>query len=141
MEKSLEGIERQISNIVNAIASGISNTPLIDKLEELEKQKLLEVRSQNEKAVITEETLRQLLSQVGAHIATDELPEIKKFIGSYMEKVIVYEKHVEVIFKLPVLDLTYGSEGSIAIPCSSVSLRPRGLNPCPKTTPHKLLRV
>ncbi|MFC9777390.1 zinc ribbon domain-containing protein [Paenibacillus chitinolyticus] len=47
LEKSLEGIERQISNIVNAIASGISNTPLIDKLEELEKQKLLEVRSPN----------------------------------------------------------------------------------------------
>ncbi|WP_246079676.1 hypothetical protein [Paenibacillus piri] len=40
LEKSLEGIERQIANIVNAIASGVSNATLIDKLEELEKQKL-----------------------------------------------------------------------------------------------------
>ncbi|WP_210023137.1 MULTISPECIES: recombinase family protein [unclassified Paenibacillus] len=117
-EKSLEGIERQIANIVNAIASGVSNATLVDKLGELEKQKLgleqklLEARAQNEKAAITEESLRQLLSQFGTHIANRDLPEIKKFIGSYVEKVIVYEKHVEVIFKVPVVDLAYGDEGS-----------------------------
>ncbi|KAF6563859.1 hypothetical protein G9G64_25115, partial [Paenibacillus sp. EKM207P] len=40
------------------------------------------------------------------------LPEIKKFIGSYVEKVIVYKEHVEVIFKLQVVDLINGGEGS-----------------------------
>ncbi|MBE1444250.1 hypothetical protein [Paenibacillus sp. OAS669] len=91
-------------------------------MEELEKQKLgleqklLEARTQNEKAAITEDTLRQLLSQFEVHLANRDLPEIKKFIGSYVEKVIIYEKHVEVIFKLPVVDLTYGDEGSIEFP-------------------------
>ncbi|MBE1444242.1 hypothetical protein [Paenibacillus sp. OAS669] len=69
-----------------------------------------------EKAAITEDTLRQLLSQFGAHLANRDLPEIKKFIGGYVEKVIIYEKHVEATFKLPVVDLTYGDEGSIEIP-------------------------
>ncbi|NOU93760.1 hypothetical protein GC093_11075 [Paenibacillus sp. LMG 31456] len=86
LEKSLEGIERQTINIVNTIAT------LIDKLEELEKQKfgleqkLMEVRSQNEKAAITEESLKQLLSQFGTHLANRDLPEIKKFLGSYVGK-------------------------------------------------------
>ncbi|WP_187274122.1 hypothetical protein [Paenibacillus sp. N3.4] len=57
--------------------------------------------SKSEKAAITEESLRQLLSQMGDHVAKRDIPEIKKFIVSYVEKVIVYEKHVEVIFKVP----------------------------------------
>jgi hypothetical protein len=44
------------------------------------------------------------------------LPEIKRLVVSYVEKVIVYEKHVDVVFKLPVEVLTYGCEGSIANP-------------------------
>lgn len=66
---------------------------------------------QTEKAAITEESLRQLLSQLGTHIANRDLPEIKKFIGRYVEKVIVYKEDVEVIFKVPVVDLPYGPRG------------------------------
>ncbi|WP_238354080.1 hypothetical protein [Paenibacillus sp. 23TSA30-6] len=58
-----------------------------------------------EKAAITEDALRQLLSGFQGHITSRNLPEIKKFIDSYVEKVIVYKKHVEVIFKLQVVTL------------------------------------
>lgn len=118
LAKSLEGIDRQITNIVNAIASGTFNIALSSKLEELEQQKLqlgqklLEAKAITEKAAITEDTLRQLLSKFGVHVTNHDLPEIKKFIGSYVEKVIVYKEHVEVIFKLQVVDLAYGAEGS-----------------------------
>ncbi|MDQ0902777.1 site-specific DNA recombinase [Paenibacillus sp. V4I7] len=118
LAKSLEGIERQITNIVNAIASGTSNATLLGKLEELEsqklqfEQKLLATKDITEKAAITEDTLRQLLSQFEDYVAKRDIPEIKKFIASYVEKVIVYEKHVEVIFKVPVVDLIDGGEGS-----------------------------
>ncbi|MGM1022553.1 MAG: hypothetical protein ACQEXV_18985 [Bacillota bacterium] len=63
-----------------------------------------------EKAAITEDALRQLLSGFQDHITSRNLPEIKKFIGSYVEKVIVYKEHVEVIFKLQVVDLIDGGE-------------------------------
>lgn len=62
-------------------------------------QKLIEVRNIQEKAAVTENDLRQLLYQFGIHIANRDLPEIKKFIGSYVEKV-------------PVVDLQYGGEES-----------------------------
>lgn len=118
LAKSLESVERQITNIVNAIAGGVNNETLITKLGKLEQQKLdleqklLTAKTVTEKAAITEDTLRQLLSQFGVHLANRDLPEIKKFIGSYVDKVIVYKEHVEVIFKLQVVDLPYGGEGS-----------------------------
>jgi site-specific DNA recombinase len=118
LAKSLEGIDRQLTNIVNAIASGTFNIALSSKLEKLEQQKLkldqklLEAKAVTEKAAITEDTLRQLLSKFGVHVTNHDLPEIKKFIGSYVEKVIVYKEHVEVIFKLQIVDLAYGAEGS-----------------------------
>ncbi|MCY9591593.1 zinc ribbon domain-containing protein [Paenibacillus chitinolyticus] len=67
LAKSLEGIERQITNIVNAIASGTFNIALSSKIWELKQQKLqlgqklLEAKGVTEKAAITEDTLRQLL--------------------------------------------------------------------------------
>jgi site-specific DNA recombinase len=64
-------------------------------------QKLLEIEAIIEKAAITEDSLRQLLSQFRDHIQKRDIPEIKRFIASYVEKVIVFEKHVEVIFKSP----------------------------------------
>ena len=74
------------------------------------KHSLLQPEATTEKAAITEESLRQLLSQFGTHVANRDLPEIKKFISSYVEKVIIYEKHEEVIFfELHVVDLTYGT--------------------------------
>ncbi|KZE70784.1 hypothetical protein AV545_20085 [Paenibacillus jamilae] len=112
--KSLEGVERQIDNIVNAVAGGLNNPTILEKLSSLEQQKieletkLLEVQQVKEKAAITEDTLRQLLSGFQDHIISRNLPEIKKFIGSYVEKVIVYQAHVEVIFKLQVVDLNNG---------------------------------
>ncbi|WP_177238063.1 recombinase family protein [Paenibacillus sp. 1_12] len=118
LKKSLTGIERQIENIINAIAGGISNSSLNDKLEGLEQQKLelsqklIEAEAIKEKAAITEDTLRQLLSQFKTHLAEKNIPEIKKFIASYVEKVIIYKAHVDVIFKLHIVDLTYGDEGS-----------------------------
>ncbi|GFZ94666.1 hypothetical protein GCM10008018_46290 [Paenibacillus marchantiophytorum] len=121
IRKSLEVIEWQIENIVNAVAAGASNPTFLEKLSLLEQQKLdlsqklMEAESVKEKAAITEESLQQLLSQFGAHLANRELPEIKKFIASYAEKVIVYEKNVEVIFKVPVVVLINGGEGSRTI--------------------------
>ncbi|WP_256974866.1 hypothetical protein [Paenibacillus amylolyticus] len=118
LSKSLVGVEVQIENIVNAVASGLNNPTILEKLGALEQQKvemetkLLEAQQVKEKAVITEEYLQQLLSDFKDHISSRNLPEIKKFIGSYVEKVLVYKEYVDVIFKLQVVDLTNGGEGS-----------------------------
>lgn len=50
-----------------------------------------------EKAAITEDTLRQLLSQMGTHLAKRDFPEIKKLIASYVEKVMNKHTHCVLI--------------------------------------------
>ncbi|QNK57437.1 recombinase family protein [Paenibacillus sp. PAMC21692] len=106
LEKNLRETGKQIDNIVTAIASGVSNAALLGKLEELEAQKLklgqhiVEHGTRKKKAAVTEDVLRQLLSKFKDHVANRDLPEIKKFVDSYVEKVIVYKKHVELILKL-----------------------------------------
>ncbi|WP_058831118.1 MULTISPECIES: hypothetical protein [Paenibacillus] len=61
LSKSLEGVDRQIENIVNAVASGLNNPTILEKLGALEEQKveletkLLKAQQVKEKAAITEE--------------------------------------------------------------------------------------
>ncbi|MGX4583027.1 recombinase family protein [Paenibacillus chitinolyticus] len=106
LEKNLRETGKQIDNIVSAIASGVSNATLLGKLEELEVQKLkleqrfLEYNASKKTAPVTEDALRQLLSKFKEHIDSRNLPEVKKFVDSYVEKVIVYKKHVDLILKL-----------------------------------------
>lgn len=96
---------------MNAVASGVSNAALLSKLEDLEAQKMdleqriLEQSSKKQQTVITEDALRQLLASFKDRVADRNIPEIKKFISSYVEKVIVYKEYVELILKVPVTAL------------------------------------
>lgn len=128
IERNLRETERQIENIVTAVATGISNAALMSKLDELEQQKeaiekqIMLYRSKTQEAAISEDALKQLLAAFKDHVSNRNIPEIKKFIGSYVEKVIVYKEHVELILKLnveekqnpqplAVVDLHGGGEG------------------------------
>lgn len=96
--------DREIANIVEAIAAGFSRTVMAAKLNELEdKKNELETRiaalgSSSGQKKISEEELRGLFGMFRGYIKERNVPEIKKFIGSYIEKVIVYKDHVEVVF-------------------------------------------
>lgn len=62
--------------------------------------RIAELKLDETKPVITEEILRQLFVEFkGGFVASRNIPEIKKFIGSYVDKVIIYNEHVDVIFK------------------------------------------
>lgn len=128
IERNLRETEKQIENIVTAVATGISNAALMSKLDELEQQKeaiekqIILYRSKTQEAAISEDALKHLLAAFKDHVSNRNIPEIKKFIGSYVEKVIVYKEHVELILKLnveakqnpqplAVVDLHGGGEG------------------------------
>jgi len=49
------------------------------------------------------------------YVAEKNIPKIKYFIGSYVEKVFVYKEHVGVIFKIKIVDM-YGGGGGIRTP-------------------------
>ena len=79
----------------------------------------------NKKTVITEDILRQLFDMFKSYVAEKNIPEIKKFIGSYVEKVIVYKEHVDVIYQN----------------CGFIRWRRGDSNPRPKTAIHEHLRA
>ena len=89
--------------------SGIVNSMIKDKLDELEQVKLnldlkineLSIESNGVESVnITEEQIRSMFSKFKEFVLTRNLPECKKFISDYVKEVVVYRDHIEVIFNV-----------------------------------------
>ncbi len=100
---TLADVEKQIHNIVEAIVAG-AGASLVSKLTELEETKarvetnMLEIQAKNKQTPITEESLKGLFFMFKEFVTNRNILEIRKFIGNYVEKVIVYKDHVEVVF-------------------------------------------
>ena len=89
--------------------SGIVNSMIKDKLDELEQVKLnldlkineLSIESNGvESVIITEEQIRSMFGKFKVFVLTRNLPECKKFISQYIKEVIIYKDYVEVIFNV-----------------------------------------
>ena len=109
LRSKLEKVNKEIENILNAIMSGIVNSMLKDKLDELEQVKLnldlkineLSIESNGVESVnITEEQIRSMFGKFKEFVLTRNLPECKKFISDYVKEVVVYRDHIEVIFNV-----------------------------------------
>jgi len=100
----LTGLNGQINNIVDAVAKGFAHSSFVEKLTELEQQKavmeiaIMETRMKQKKNVVTEDMVRSLFLMFRQFVAEKNILEVKKFIGNYIEKVIIYKDHVEVVF-------------------------------------------
>ncbi len=109
LRNKLDKVNKEIENILTAIMSGIVNSMLKDKLDELEQVKLnldlkiseLSIESNSVESVdITEEQIRSMFGKFKDFILTRNLPECKKFISDYVKEVVVYRDHIEVIFNV-----------------------------------------
>lgn len=104
MKDELARAKKEIGNIIAAVINGFSQSAMAGKLAELEERKadleariaaITGVKSQCE---VTEADLQVLFGRFRQYIREQNVPEIKKFIGSYIDKVIVFKDHVEVVF-------------------------------------------
>ena len=109
LRNKLDKVNKEIENILTAIMSGIMNSMLKDKLDELEQVKLnldlkineLSIESNSVESVdITEDQIRNMFGRFKEFVLTRNLPECKKFISDYVKEVVVYRDHVEVIFNV-----------------------------------------
>ena len=109
LEIKLEKVNKEINNILNAIMNGIVNNMLKDKLDELEQVKInldlkiseLKIEHKDIDTVsITEDQIRAMFSQFRKFVKERNIPECKKFIGDYINKVIIYKDYIEVIFNV-----------------------------------------
>ena len=104
LARELREIDRQINNIVQAVSEGFSQSSMVGKLAELEERKaqvesrLQENRNKLQREPVTEEAVRKLLGRFREFVRARDIPEIKKFINSFVKKVIVSKGHVVVVF-------------------------------------------
>lgn len=104
LKGELYKVEKNIRNIVDAVAAGSAHSSLVDRLTELEQRKadmetsIAEMSLKQTHNEITEEMVRGLFKNFRKFIAEKNVFEVRKFISSYVEKVIVYKDHVEVVF-------------------------------------------
>ena len=105
LRNKLDKVNKEIENIL----TGIMNSMLKDKLDELEQVKLnldlkineLSIESNSVESVdITEDQIRNMFGRFKEFVLTRNLPECKKFISDYVKEVVVYRDHVEVIFNV-----------------------------------------
>lgn len=105
-KKELDNVDKQINNIVSAIAQGFAYDEFKIKMEELKDRKtklestLMEQEIKRQAPQITEEQVKNLFAMFRGFVRERNIPECKKFIQNYVDKVIVYKDHVEVIFSV-----------------------------------------
>lgn len=104
--KELEDIDKQINNIINAITQGFAHNEFKVKMDDLKDRKtklettLKEQGIIGETPTISEEQVRNLFSTFKVFVMEGNLPECKKFIQNFIDKVIIHRDRVEVIFNV-----------------------------------------
>ncbi|SET51690.1 site-specific DNA recombinase [Natronincola peptidivorans] len=106
LKNEVEEVKTQIDNIVTAIAQGFYQEEFKGRMDELQGRKLkleqniLEMENKSNASTIKEEQVKKLFSMFRDFVKERNLPECKKFVQNYVDKVIVYKDHVEVIFNV-----------------------------------------
>jgi site-specific DNA recombinase len=105
----LAEINGKISNVIRLVSeSGISIETVKDELKQMEDRKLFlesylrDMCLKNSVATVSENAICELISKSREFVRIRNIPECRNFINSYIEKVIVYNERVEVLFKVHV---------------------------------------
>ncbi len=108
VKAQLDSAMKEINNIVELIAqTGIGFDTVKEKIRDLEERKqYLENRIQeltiDKSLQISEETVTELVGKSKNFVKTKNIAECRYFIDSYIEKVLVFNNHVEVYYKIKV---------------------------------------
>ena len=106
-KNKLVKIEKDIENILLAVAEGNRHASLMDRLSKLEEEKeslIIEIEetklSYPDTEPITASYLKKIFKEHKKILEQRDKELIKKFISLYVEKVLVFEDYVDVVFKL-----------------------------------------
>jgi len=107
----LKEINSKISNIIKLVSeSGISIETVKYEMKQLEERKhfveayIKETQQKNSIATFSEDAIYDLICKSKEFVQAHNFAECQSFIHSYIEKVVVYEERVEVLFKIHVPD-------------------------------------
>lgn len=102
LKQTLKTIEQKISNIVGVI-SNTGSPALSSALEKLEKEKLelerqIAVQKESRKDMqLDADAIQRAFLQAQQLFAARELPQIKQLINLYVDRIVVFPEHVEIL--------------------------------------------
>ena len=104
-ETELKEIKKQIKNLVDSIAKGVPQEMLAEKMISLqdtqnELEKRIKSCSSKFIAKVNEDDVKKALQKFNQYIKENNTPEIKAFLHSYIDKIVINEDDVEVFFKI-----------------------------------------
>ena len=118
IDKQLMQINKEIDNLITALASGISSLSIKDKLNSLEEKKIhlstvkTELQCSLDSKILDENLIKQYLLKDASLLKNKSANDIKNIINTYVESVLVYDEKVEV--NLLMVHINGGGEGSCA---------------------------
>ncbi len=104
-QKQLKQIDKQIANITKAIARGVDEDIMIDKINELNQSKK-DLQKRIDEAVleklptVSKDDIRQALSAFSTYLKENNTIECKRFIDNYIDKIVVHKDKVEIVLKV-----------------------------------------
>lgn len=104
-QKQMKQIEKQIANITKAIARGVDEDIMIDKINELNQskkdlQKRIDEAVLEELPTVSKSDIKQALSAFSTYLKENNTIECKRFIDNYIDKIVVHKDKVEIVLKV-----------------------------------------
>lgn len=115
-ERKLADIQKKLDNIVTAIADGLYNPSMKATMDKLEQEKadvlimISETQSKIKTTSLDKAMVVAYLEKDIEALKNKNPDDIKKIIQTYVEKVVIYEEHVEVFLVLIVHTIGGGEE-------------------------------
>lgn len=113
LQKAKDGlgcVTQKIGKVVRLVSeSGISIDTVKDELKLLEEQKVFFERKISDLSapkvnMISEEKILELISRSRDFVKSRNIPECRRFIKNFLEKVVIYGERVELLFKIHIPD-------------------------------------
>lgn len=104
-QKQMKQIDKQIANITKAIARGVDEDIMIEQINNLNQskkdlQKRIDEAVLEELPTVSKKDIKEALSMFSTYIKENNTIEIKRFIDSYIDKIVVYKNKVELVLKV-----------------------------------------
>lgn len=104
-KNELKNINKQIENLTNAIAKGVAEDIFVDKINSLTASKKelisrIDTLTEKEFPEVKEDDIKNAMSKFQQYIKENNTVEIRNFLDSYIDKIVVYPDNVEINFKI-----------------------------------------
>ena len=99
-------VEKEISNLVKAIANGVDAEEIVDELATKKRYKseisleLNKLQNSNGTEVLTLDTMKDLVKEIRPFLVNNTMPELKALLKKFVKSITVGKEEIEIVFNL-----------------------------------------